>query len=387
MEPEIPRRIVPSPACLAQSPRATARQFRRLLDGGVELRVEGRLRRQPRRLLSLGYTPKHAIELFDTTFFLTDSLQNYYLRFFVAYVVQGRPLEAAKAAHARIFYKDASLVWRSASHVGGTPDDLWIGKGDVEVVHEGDEEVTLSREATTDLPLELQAALEALNRLPRRVPTDDLALHRVLRHGGDDRVEAFRDFTEPRRRARSNPRNRVNRGRSVAWFARKNDPASLRFVPGYEPDFARGILEVGGFTSKIYGGAIERYRILSRNRSVQWMFYAGPRQVWIVPPQATTTQLSSYGVRTVDVEADEDLFIPGYEYHFEDDSEEPPVLYSQIPPGFAGPPCELDDARADASPWLDRTPLVREFRRKVLRAGRRAPWRRAAARRGGRRRA
>jgi hypothetical protein len=385
MEPVIPRRIVPSAACSERTAREAGREFRALLDGGVALRPAGRARRHPRRLLSLGYSPKHKLELFDTTFFLTNSLQNFYLRYFVAYVVQGRPCESAKAAYPRIFYKDASLVWRSASHVGGTPDDLWIGKGDVAVVHEGDEEVTQSREATTDLPLELQAALEDLNRIPRRVPTDDDALHWVLRKGPDSRVGAYRDFTEPRRRARSNPRNLVNRGRPVAWFSRKHDPASLRFAKGYEPDFDRGILEVGEFTSKIYGGAIERYRILSRNRIVQYMFFAGPRQVWIVPPQATTTQLSSYGVRTVDVEADEDVFLPGYEYHFEDDSQDPPVPYSQIPPGFAGPASEVDDARADASPWLDRLPVIQEFRRKVLRSGRGAARRRVTRKRDARR--
>jgi hypothetical protein len=337
----------------------------------MELRAAGRASRQPRRLLARGYAPKHLLELFDTSIFLTSSLQNYYLRYFVVYVVQGRPLERARVAHARIFYKDASLLWRSASHVGGTPDDLWIGKGEAVVIREGNEEWTESREATTDLPLELQAALEALNRLPRRVPTDDAALHQVLRRGPDSRVGAYRDFTEPRRRARSNPRNRVNRGRPVAWFTRKRDPASLRFAPGFEPDFDDGVIEVGGFGSKIYGGAIGRYRILSRNQLIQYLFFAGPHQVWIAPPQATTTQLSSYAVRTIDVEADEDLSIPGYEYHFEDDSEDPPVLYSQIPPGFAGPPCPTDDARADASPWLDRLPVVREFRRKLLGAGRR----------------
>ena len=125
---------------------------------------------------------------------------------------------------------------------------------------------------------------------------------------------------------------------------------------------------MGGFSSKIYGGPVERFRILSRNRIIQYLFFAGPRQVWIVPPQATTTQLSSFGVRTIDVEADEDLFVPGYEYHFEDDSVDPPVPYSQIPPGFAGPASEIDPARADASPWLDRLPVVQEFRRKVLKA-------------------
>ncbi len=70
----------------------------------------------------------------------------------------------------------------------------------------------------------------------------------------------------------------------------------------------------------------------------------------------------------MDVRADDDLFVPGYEYHFVDDDQDPPVLYSQIPAGWAGPASELDDARADASPWLDRIPIIEEFRKKVLHA-------------------
>ena len=55
-----------------------------------------------------------------------------------------------------------------------------------------------------------------------------------------------------------------------------------------------------------------------------------------VPPQALTTELSSFGVRTIDVEAADDLCVPAMEYHYLDDWEDPPVLYSQIPAGFAG---------------------------------------------------
>ena len=116
----------------------------------------------------------------------------------------------------------------------------------------------------------------------------------------------------------------------------------------------------------MYGGRLQRFRILSRNRRVQYLFIAGPRQVWIVPPQATTTQLTSYGVRTIDVIADADLCVPAYEYHFMDDTEDPPVLVSQIPEGYAGEPSDVDDSRADASAWLDRLPVIREFRRVVL---------------------
>jgi hypothetical protein len=72
--------------------------------------------------------------------------------------------------------------------------------------------------------------------------------------------------------------------------------------------------------------------------------------------------LSSYGVRTIDVNAPEDLCVPGYEYHYLDDSSDPPELYSQIPPGFAGDVSTVDPARSDASPWIERMPVIREFR-------------------------
>jgi hypothetical protein len=163
----------------------------------------------------------------------------------------------------------------------------------------------------------------------------------------------------------ADPRNRIHGGKRVAWFARPHDPASLRFARGYEPDFANGIIEVYAIGSRLYGGEIRKFRILSANRRIQYQFVAAPRQVWIVPPQALTTELSSFGVRTVDVNADDDLFVPGYEYHFMDDSEDPPQLYSQIPPGFAGAISEVDPARADASPWNERLAVLQDFRKAI----------------------
>ena len=48
-----------------------------------------------------------------------------------------------------------------------------------------------------------------------------------------------------------------------------------------------------------------------------------------------------------------------YEYHYLDETEDPPQFVSQIPEGFAGPQSEIDAYRADASPWLERLPVVR----------------------------
>ena len=111
----------------------------------------------------------------------------------------------------------------------------------------------------------------------------------------------------------------------------------------------------------MYGGQIRKLRILSKNRKIQYQFVAGPHHVWIIPAQTLGTELSSYGVRTVDVIADEDVFVPGYEYHYLDHG----ALYSQIPKGYAGPASEVDPTRADASPWLERLPVIREFRRRI----------------------
>jgi hypothetical protein len=316
------------------------------------------------RLLEAGYLPRHRIDLFETTYYLTDVRENDDIRFFVAYVTSRKPAAGRDALHPRIFYKDLSLVWRSASHFVRSRNENWIGKGDVRVSVEADEEVVTSAESTTDLPLEVQAAVEALSH-GTRARRDPAAVGLVLRRGPDHRIEAYRDFTDPRRRAAADPRNLVNHGRGIARFTRRNDPGSLRFAAGFEPDFARGILDVSASTSRLYGGRLRRFRILSSNRKVQYLFMAGPQHVWIIPAQAVTTEISSYGVRTVDVLADEELFVPGYEYHCEDCGEDGGPD-GQIPLGFAGEASAFDPSRADASAWLDRLPVIREFRRKVL---------------------
>jgi hypothetical protein len=366
----IPTRIVSSVEPAKLAPGQVSRKFRKLIDSGAEIRPAGEAKGDPMQLLSLGYTPKYELSLFDTQFYLTNVRQNPALRFFVAYVVQRRPTTGRTEIFPRIFYKDLSLVWRAASHVIATDGDFWIGKGDVKTLARGGFEVTECVESTTDLPLEIQTALETLNRKIRRARMDEEALFLVLRSAPSSRTAPYRDFTEPRRKAAAVRGNLIHGGRSIARFTRKNDPTSLEIVDGFEPDFAKSIVEVSDLKSSMYGGALQRFRILSRNRKIQYLFTAGRKHVWITPPQATTTELSTYGVRTIDVVADEDLFVPGYEYHFFDETADESEHFSQIPEGFAGELSEHDNDRADASAWLDPIPVIREFRRKVLDAAR-----------------
>lgn len=365
----IETRIVTGIAACPLTPAGVAREFRGLVDSGARIRPAGSARSRPRSLLARGYVPRHRLRLFDTVFYLAALRQEPNARFFIAYVMLGADRDVAPSRRqlfARYFYKDASLVWRSASHFARSDSENWIGKGDLKRVKEESGEVALySAEETTNLPLEIQGPLDTVSRLKQRIRHDESAIGLVLRRAPDDRIEPYADFVAPRRRAAADPRSLVHGGEPVAWFARHGDPESLLFARGYAPDFTRGILEMTRSGSRLYGGEIRKYRILSSNRRIQYQFVAAPRHVWIVPPQALTTELSSYGVRTVDVAADDDLSIPGYEYHYIDDSEDPPRLYSQIPEGFAGEICPGDPARADSAPWLEALPVVREFRKAI----------------------
>lgn len=350
------------------SSRAIQREFRELVERGVRIRPAGSARRDPGRFLRSDYLPQHAIRLFDATYYLTDLREDPSwegtLRFFVAYV---HPRSDLREVYPRIFSKDYSLVWRSPSHFIRSDRENWMGKGDVRWVVENGQEILYTFEETTNLPLEIQAALDALTRRSPRPRRDLRAVERILRRAPDHRLEPYEDFAAPRRRARSDPRNRINRGRPVAWFTRKNDPTSLRFAKGFDPDLRGGVIEASRSRSRFYGGAIRKFRILSRNRRIQYLFVAAPRHAWIIPPQALTTEITSYGVRSIDVLAAEELCVPGYEYHFVDETTQPPQLHSQIPAGFAGEPSELDPARVDASAWTDRLPVIRRFREQVLR--------------------
>jgi len=362
----IESRVAPSAKIAPLTPAQVAREFRRALDAGASLEPAGSARRRPRSLLTQGYTPRHKIRLFDATYYVSPPRQNTDLRFFVSYVRLGEGDPVSWRIFPRLFYKDISLTWRAASHYVRSASENWIGKGDLKTVVRDGEEFEESNEFTTDLPLEIQTALETILVESKKIQKDDAAVGRVLRRGGNDRMEPFQDFVAPRRRAAADPRNLVNRGRLIARFTRKNDPTSLRFVKGFEPDFGKGVAERSRLKSRMYGGKLQRFRIVSRNQLAQYLFVTGPRHTFIASVQSTTTDLSTFGVRTIDASVDEDLLLPGFEYHFWDESVSPPELHSQIPEGYAGEASAVDPSRADASAWLDRVPVIRDFRRRVL---------------------
>ncbi len=345
------------------SRRRVAAGFRALLSGGARLRPAGAARRDPAVLLEPPYVPRHLVRLFRAHLYLSDPMFDEALGFFVAFVALEDDRGRIRTVHPRIFYKDSSLVWRAASHFVHSSEEYWIGKGDTRHVRVDGDELLVSAEETTNLPYELQAALDTVHR--RRKPRrNDDAVELVVREGPADRVEPYADFTAPRRRA--DAERRIHGGRRIARFRRRNDPTSLTFARGYEPDLSHGVVEEAASGSLFFGGDLRKFRIVSTNRVIQYQFVVSPTHAWVNPPQALTTELSTYAVRVVDVHFDDDLCVPGYEYHFLDEEVDPPRLHSQIPPGFAGAPHPLDPSRSDAAAWIEAMPVVREFRRRVL---------------------
>jgi hypothetical protein len=358
--------IVPSLFADSLPAARVRRELQQLIDAGAPVLAAGTARKHPLRFLA-AYPPHFKLELWGTRFYLTTVRQNPDLRFCVAYLVQRHFRTGRIQVYPRVFYKDGSLVWRCASHIASGETGIWIGKGDVRTTLVDGEEYMRSMESTTDLPLEMQTAVEELGRKVRKVRPDRVALLKLLRQVPDGRIEPYREFSDPRRRAQADRRNLINGGKRVAYFRKPSDPTSLAFVAGYAPDFSRGVVEHAHSHSNLYGGALQRFRVLSLNKRIQYLFFAGPDNAWIVPPQTTTTELSSFGVRTIDVPIDENLCVPGYEYHYcLDETSDPPELYSQIPEGFVGRVNAHDKDRADASPWIEQMPVMREFRRSLL---------------------
>src|SRR6185369_17711424 len=111
LAPAIPTAVVPSVSPSPLSPEEVRREFRALLRSGAPVRAAGLAAADPSRLVRGHYLPTALIALFETRFYLSDYFQTPDLRFFVAYVVQQRPRARLPEIHARIIYKDGSLVW------------------------------------------------------------------------------------------------------------------------------------------------------------------------------------------------------------------------------------------------------------------------------------
>ena len=334
-----------------KSPRKIGAEFRELLSTH-KVRAVGEAKDETEEFLR-AYSPSSKLSVFGTDIYIGKARQNPALRFFVCFVVQ------KKTIFPRIFYKDISLIWRCASHFISNEDDFWIGKGDVE---DG-----MTKESTTDLPLEIQFALDSLNRkAKRKVIEDEDAPYLVLRNAPSGRIRAYADFTRMREEALKDPKRLIRGGKPIARFRKKNDPESLTIVSGFEPDFEQGLIDKRDSRSSMYGGDLSIFRFTSRNKKIQYMFFAAPKHVWIIPPQTLERQLSSFAVRVVDVHAPEDMFVPGFEYHYFDPDVDESEHFTQIPEGYAGAPNHVDGERADASAWIDALPVVKQFRRQVL---------------------
>lgn len=336
-------------------PRGAGRReiLERLAAGG-RLRSAGTARHMEPGEVLRRYAPTHAVDLFGWRFLIGRMRADDGLGYTVTFVTRAQPrARSERDVFPRIVYKDSSLVWRVASHFVHDEEEYWIGKGAVRERRVGGHLIEETAEETTNLPFELQRAMDEISRRAKAV-RDTRGVARFLQEGPSGRIRPYADFTRPRERAGAV--RAVNGGRRVARFTRPGDPTSLTFARGFEPDLGRGVIERWEVESRFFGGTLGKVRVPSVNRRIQYLFFASPTHTWLAPPQALTAELSTFGVRLADVVVDDDLTIPGFEYHDEGES--------QIPAGFAGAPHPDDPHRADAGPWLRAIPVIREFQRK-----------------------
>ena len=288
------REIVASAEVSKASPAEVAREFRSLLERGCELRPAGEAKRDPLSMLRRGYAPRYTFDLFDTRYYLSSQREDRNFRFFVAYVLptaDPTDVPRGRAIHPRIFYKDVSLVWRVATHYIRSDEDNWIGKGDLKCAVENGVEMEYSAEETTNLPFEIQGALDAVSRAVRRARRDDDAVALILRKAPDGRFEPYADFLGPRRRAMADAHNLINR-RALRRPLRTAERSLLVAIRrGLRTGLRGGIVEVSRSGSRIYGGKLRKLPHPLEEREIQYSFIAAPRRVWIIPPQTLTTEL------------------------------------------------------------------------------------------------
>jgi len=302
-------------------------EFNKLLER-IQIQIDGDISLSGLKLN--GFNPKYKIVLNGITYYLSEpyiSSENE-RPYFTAFIYRVNPETGKEEIFARTIYKSNSQnVWRVASHKG---PGGWIGKG--------------LGEETTNAPLEIQSLLEKIYLAKGELKVQK-GFYEVLIEEGYLAPEDFSQTIVFHGKE-------LNGGISIGNFTDKGNPASFKFLAGYEPDLENGIVETFESKNPIYG-TVKLYRILSTNRQIQFIFNVDSEdRVWVGAVQPMGSRLTRFGVRADRVNVDENLLMPANEY------------YRQIPEQFRGE--HKVDSYYDASAFLNQIPAIIEFRANVL---------------------
>ncbi|MCX5701739.1 MAG: methyltransferase domain-containing protein, partial [Candidatus Omnitrophica bacterium] len=342
---------IPKPPSLVENKTEIGSEFSNLIPR-VSIQVDGRKVTSGADLLQNGFVPQYKISLNGMDYYLSKpyTSQRNGRPYFIGFLHRINPETGVEEIFARTIYKSNSQnIWRIASSEG---PGGWIGKG-------------LEDEMTTNAPLEIQSSLEKLC-------LDNGKLE--IKEGFYDDLEKRADFKSPEEFNHTILLHgeELNGGISIGSFAETGNPESYRFQNGFEPDFNNGVIEEFNTYSPIYGD-VESYRMLSNNKQVQFVFNVDrENRVWIGAVQSVTPRFTRFGVRAdrIDIGAMEmeniegvnrpvDILMPASEYD------------TQIPKGYIGN--HKADRYYDASPFIDKIPVIKEFRQKVLEKNVEAP--------------
>ncbi len=342
----------------------------KLYTEGIEGEFEQLVKRVPvqisgdityEELMNAGFQPHYKIVVNGVAYYVSEPYTPSHGRAsFVYYFYRKNPKTGEEEIFTRSVYRSNSQnVLRVASH--RRPERRWIGKG--------------LGQATTTLPLELQSTFEKIyqtalskGKLEKKeafyeilrakdshMPADSFMKSMIAYERGEEAEQ--KDEKEPEEQIligkfNEHDRDQIEFIKGEMIFPR-GIPETFGFTPGFEPDFENGVVETFETDNPVYGGKVTSYRIISKNKEAQYLFNVDMKgRVWIGDVQGTHSEITRFGVRKNTIYIPSDFLTPANEYE------------SEIPEGYKGEWQHSD--YWDASAYIDKLPVVQEFRDKVL---------------------
>lgn len=248
--------------------------------------------------------------------------------------------------YVRAFYKSNShAIWKVDSHrVHIKPSDDkeldearkgWFGKG-------------INQESVT-LPSEIQSSM---NEIISAHYGQNLAQNKKL-NNSFYRVVLKESTRRPPKEFTRSMVYEPEISKRFAHFKKPNDPESLEIYAGYGPELDKPPLEKYSEYNEHYRGIVDSYVINSKNGALHYIFNVSKkRKVWISAVQSSSALLTRFGVKREKIKVPTGLMVQAQEY------------LDEIPKGFAGK--RVHSVYYDASAWVDKLPINKEFREKVL---------------------
>jgi len=343
---------------LSDEDKVTQRRFKEALDQGIPLRIyapedEDDIPVTYEYLALEGHAPLHRIRFGDDTYYISRPFIGPDNRIsFIAYCQHIDSRDNKPKLFVNEFYFSGShAVWRAASHRAWG----WIGKG--------------VDEHSQTLPLEIIPFLNRIVEKAGNIETREYDLFKILGIGGiipaESQIFTHVDVLNGQRAAPEldlTGSRRIVVAEEVSLAPADSDELHRYRFPdeGYKPDFTSKKILRYPSRNDVYG-RITHYRILSRNKKLQYLFNVSEEGlVWIGSVQSVSKDLNRQGVRqdAPNIIVPPTLLQAPYDY--------PSEIVKNLPQGYLGDDHPGHPEYASAAKFTEKIDLVVEFRAEVL---------------------